>query len=97
VTADLFKAPEAGFDVFNPANVAPLVGYLASARAAQISGEVFVVWGGRVNVVQRPRLDVFYDNPEGGPWTEEALHASLSDYFTPAHTMVMDGFSVPPQ
>ena len=28
----------AGFDVFNPANVAPLVGYLASERAAQISG-----------------------------------------------------------
>jgi 3-oxoacyl-[acyl-carrier protein] reductase len=97
MTAELFKAPEEGFDVFNPANVAPLVGYLASERAAQISGEVFVVWGGRVSIVQRPTLDVYYDNPRGGRWDEDALHDSLSDYFTPEHTMVLDGFSVPPQ
>ena len=77
--------------------MAPLVGYLASERAAQISGEVFVVWGGRVNIVQRPTLDVFYDNPKGGCWDEDTLHDSLSDYFTPEHRMVMDGFSVPPQ
>lgn len=97
MTAELFKAPEEGFDIFNPANVAPLVGYLASDKAAQISGEVFVVWGGRVNIVQRPRLDVFYDSPKGGAWDEEALHERLGDYFTPDHKMVLDGFSVPPQ
>lgn len=97
MTAELFKAPEDGFDVFHPANVAPLVGYLSSERAAQISGEVFVVWGERVNVVQRPTLDVFYDNPKGGCWDEDTLHESLSDYFTPEHRMVVDGFSVPPQ
>lgn len=97
MTAEIFKAPEEGFDIFNPANVAPLVGYLASERAAQISGEVFVVWGGRVNIVQRPTLDVFYDNPKGGRWDEDTLHETLSDYFTPEHRMVLDGFSVPPQ
>jgi 3-oxoacyl-[acyl-carrier protein] reductase len=97
MTAEIFKAPEEGFDIFNPANVAPLVGYLASERAAQISGEVFVVWGGRVNIVQRPTLDVFYDNPRGGRWDEDTLHETLSDYFTPEHRMVLDGFSVPPQ
>ena len=66
--AHLFAAPKEGFDVFSPANVAPMVGYLASPRAAHISGEVFVVWGARVTIVQRPRLDVFYDNPQGGKW-----------------------------
>src|SRR5690606_19341661 len=57
--AHLFAAPAEGFDVFNPANVAPMVGYLASPEAAHISGEAFVVWGGRVTILQRPRLDTF--------------------------------------
>ncbi len=95
--AHLFAAPEAGFDAFHPANVAPLVGYLASAQAAHISGEVFVVWGGRVTIVQRPRLDVFYDNPRGGKWEPADLHATLAQYFTAQHRPVVDGFSLPPQ
>lgn len=96
-TAAMFAAPEEGFDAFNPENVAPLVGYLASPEAGHIAGEVFVCWGGRVNIVQRPTLDVFYDNPKGGKWEVDDLHASLSDYFNAEHTPVLDGFSVPPQ
>lgn len=96
-TAQLFAAPEAGFDVFHPDNVAPLVGYLVSPEAGHISGEVFVVWGGRVNIVQRPQLDVVYDNPKGGKWEVEDLHTTLADYFTADHKPVVDGFSVPPQ
>lgn len=95
--AHLFAAPKEGFDVFSPANVAPMVGYLASPEAAHISGEVFVVWGGRVSIVQRPRLDVFYDNPEGGRWDVEGLHATLARYFTPEHKPVVDGYALPPQ
>ena len=97
VTAQMFAAPEEGFDVFHPDNVAPLVGYLASPESGHISGEVFVVWGSRVNIVQRPRLDVFYDNPKGGKWEVSDLHATLADYFTADHKPVLDGFSVPPQ
>ncbi len=97
ITAEIFKKPEDGFDVFAPENVAPLVGYLASPEAANISGEVFVVWGGRVNIVQRPTLDVFYDNPKGGKWEIDDLHNTLADYFTDDHKAVADGFSVPPQ
>lgn len=97
ITAEIFKKPEEGFDVFDPANVAPLVGYLASPKAGHISGEVFVAWGNRVNIVQRPKLDVFYDNPEGGKWSADSLHNTLADYFTADHTPVKDGFSVPPQ
>jgi 3-oxoacyl-[acyl-carrier protein] reductase len=97
-TAALFAAPDEGFDAFDPANVAPLVGYLASPEAGHIAGEVFVVWGSRVNIVQRPTLDVFYDNPEGAKkWTLEGLHNSMADYFDASHTPVLDGFSVPPQ
>ena len=95
--AHLFAAPTEGFDVFNPANVAPMVGYLASPEAGHISGELFVVWGGRVSIVQRPRLDVFYDNPKGGKWEIDGLHASLAGYFTPEHRPVVDGYALPPQ
>jgi NAD(P)-dependent dehydrogenase (short-subunit alcohol dehydrogenase family) len=97
MTAELFAEPQEGFDAFHPQNVAPLVGYLCSPEAGHISGEVMVVWGGRVNIVQRPSLDVFYDNPRGGKWDVEGLHDSLAAYFTPDHTPVVDGFSVPPQ
>ncbi|MBP6104995.1 MAG: SDR family NAD(P)-dependent oxidoreductase [Steroidobacteraceae bacterium] len=95
--AHLFAAPMEGFDVFSPANVAPLVGYLASPEAGHISGEVFVVWGGRVTIVQRPRLDVSYDNPKGGRWAIDDLHATLARYFTPEHRPVVDGYALPPQ
>ncbi len=95
--AAMFDAPKEGFDVFNPANVTPLVGYLVSPEAAHISGEVFVVWGGRVNIVQRPRLDVFYDNPKGGKWAINDLHTTLAKYFTPEHRTAVDGYALPPQ
>ncbi len=96
-TAQMFAKPEDGFDIFSPENVAPLVGYLASPEAGKISGEVFVVWGGRVNIVQKPRLDVFYDNPKGGKWDLETLHNSLGEYYNDAYVPVWGGFSVAPQ
>jgi hypothetical protein len=37
-----------GFDIFNPANVAPMVVFLASEKASKITGEVFRVVGDRV-------------------------------------------------
>ena len=94
--AHLFAAPKEGFDVFDPANVAPLVGYLASPEAAHISGELFVVWGGQVSIVQRPRLDVSYNNPQGGKWDLGVLHQTLSDYFNDKHRPVIDGYALPP-
>ena len=37
-----------GFDIFNPANVAPMVAFLASDEAINITGEVFRIVGDRV-------------------------------------------------
>ena len=50
---DAVKPPEdaAAFDVWDPANVSPFVAYLASAQCA-ITGETFIVQGGRVERVQ---------------------------------------------
>jgi NAD(P)-dependent dehydrogenase (short-subunit alcohol dehydrogenase family) len=98
MTAELFAAPDEGFDAFNPENVAPLVGYLSSPESAHISGEVMVVWGNQVNVIQRPSFGPLFVNPEGmQKWDLENLHGSMSEYFTAEHTPVLDGFSVPGQ
>ena len=97
MTAQLFAAPDDGFDAFNPENVAPLVGYLTSPEAGHISGEVMVVWGDQVDVILRPSFGPRYNNPKGGKWAVEDLHTSLSEYFTADHVPVQDGFTVPPQ
>lgn len=46
--ADAMKAPDGGFDVNDPANVAPTVVWLASAASAQVTGQVFELQGGRI-------------------------------------------------
>ena len=45
------KAPEDGFDVWDPANVSPFVAYLATADCP-FTGETFIVQGGSVQRVQ---------------------------------------------
>ncbi len=95
-TAAMFAAPDDGFDVFNPENVAPLVGYLASSEASRISGEVMVVWGGEITVLQRPSLGTTFNSANGGKWELDDMHAKMSDYFNDDHMPVWGGFSVPP-
>ena len=95
-TADMFKAPETGFHHFDPSNVAPLVSYLCSPEAAKISGEVFIVWGNQVNILQRPKVLPAHENPDGeAKWTQQALHQSLSSHFDDNYRGVIDGFSLP--
>ncbi len=94
ITAEIFAKPEDGFDFFAPENVSPLVGYLASPESQNVNGEVFIVWGKRINVVQRPQLDVFYDSED--KWTVDNVGSTLDQYFE-GRTPVIDGYSVPPQ
>jgi len=49
---DMFLAPEQGFDPFHPAWPAQLVVFLATDAAADVNGQGFVVWGGRVALVK---------------------------------------------
>ncbi len=97
-TAEMFQPPAGGgFHAFDPTNVAPLVGYLASPEAGRISGEVFVVWGNMVQIAKRPTLSDAFTNPRGEQrWEVEDLHDSLASHYDDNYMPVWGGFSVPP-
>jgi NAD(P)-dependent dehydrogenase (short-subunit alcohol dehydrogenase family) len=69
--ADTMAAPEDGFDAMAPENVSPLVVWLGSEEAGDVTGRMFEVDGGRVCVVhgwQRgPEID------KGERWSPEKL------------------------
>ncbi|KEQ19742.1 SDR family NAD(P)-dependent oxidoreductase [Endozoicomonas numazuensis] len=94
VTAQMFAKPEEGFDTFAPENVAPLVGYLASEQAANVSGEVFVVWGKEVTLVHSPSTEVTFKN--GDAWTPDSLQSAMGEHFA-SQTPIRDGFAIMPQ
>jgi len=48
VFAEMMKRPDSGFDAMDPANVAPLVVWLASADSRDVTGRVFEVQGGLI-------------------------------------------------
>jgi NAD(P)-dependent dehydrogenase (short-subunit alcohol dehydrogenase family) len=69
------KAPPAGeFDVFDPANVSPLIAWLAKADCPA-TGQVFQAYGNRVEVLQPSAIAV--DVRTEGQWTLDALDKAL--------------------
>ena len=53
VFAEMMKVPEDGsFDVFDPANVAPLIVYLCSEHSAHVSGHCFESFGGKLSIAE---------------------------------------------
>ena len=75
----MFNAPEEGFDRFDPANISPIVVWLASDAAADVSGQVFIVIGGDVHLVQG--FEVVSQVRTEGRWTPDALAARAGDLF----------------
>jgi NAD(P)-dependent dehydrogenase (short-subunit alcohol dehydrogenase family) len=68
----------AAWDVMDPANVAPLVAYLASAHAADITGHVFGTFGGVVQRYDGWTPGPYVERDEPGPWEP----AELADHRT---------------
>ncbi|MBD0710850.1 MULTISPECIES: 3-oxoacyl-ACP reductase [unclassified Streptomyces] len=84
MTEDVFAGfgePDAGeMDPLSPDHVAPLVGYLASPSAAGVNGQVLVVHGGMVAVVDRPRVSAKFDTA-GEAFTYGELDALLTPHY----------------
>src|SRR5919197_394537 len=71
---------EGAFDQFAPENVAPLVAFLASDESAHITGQVFVVVGGMVQLMKPwtagPSID------KGERWSVDELATEIDKLFT---------------
>ncbi|WP_328317193.1 3-oxoacyl-ACP reductase [Streptomyces sp. NBC_00388] len=84
MTEDVFAGfgePVAGeLDPLAPEHVSPLVGYLASPAAAKVNGQLLVVHGGMVAVVERPRVAAKFDTAKT-VFTYEELDEALSPYY----------------
>ena len=83
MTQDVFAGvsePEDGLDPLAPEHVAPLVGYLASPAAAHVNGQLLVVHGGMVAIVERPRVAAKFDSKQD-TFTYDELDALLSPHY----------------
>ncbi|MCT9087931.1 3-oxoacyl-ACP reductase [Streptomyces sp. ASQP_92] len=65
MTEDVFQGfqepGEGQLDPLAPEHVSPLVGYLASPAAGKVNGQLLVVHGGMVAIVERPRVAAKFD------------------------------------
>lgn len=76
-----FEEPGAGrLDPLAPEHVAPLVGYLASPAAAKVNGQLLVVHGGMVAIVERPKVAAKFDTAKE-VFSYEELDEVMSPYY----------------
>jgi 3-oxoacyl-[acyl-carrier protein] reductase len=71
---------EGQFDAFAPENVSPVIGWLASPAAADVTGQVFVVWGSEVQVARIFTLAGSID-AGGKAWTVDGLIEAAPNLF----------------
>jgi NAD(P)-dependent dehydrogenase (short-subunit alcohol dehydrogenase family) len=80
--AETMAAPDSGFDAMHPANVAPVVAWLASEDSADVTGRVIEVEGGKICVEDGwrhgPTLDI------GRRWDSAEVGAAVRDLLAKA-------------
>jgi NAD(P)-dependent dehydrogenase (short-subunit alcohol dehydrogenase family) len=85
------EAPEEGFDPLDPGNMSPLVVALCADEAQDITGQVFFVWGGSVNVLVPWEAGELFSSD--AKWDADELLAQLRERFpdgaAPAGMMAM--------
>ncbi|CAB4600755.1 unannotated protein [freshwater metagenome] len=75
-----FAQPSEGFDKYDPANISPMVAFLASDAASDINAQTFIVLGDQVH---RMRPTEIANSISGGgqKWTVEGLIAAKDEMF----------------
>ena len=80
-----FAAPQEGaFDEWDPDNVGPVVAWLASPAAAKVSGQVFVVIGGRIHRFEG--WEMVSEIEQDHRWTVEEITVRQAELFGEART-----------
>ncbi|HST26585.1 MAG TPA: SDR family oxidoreductase [Gaiellaceae bacterium] len=72
-------APEEGFDPMDPSNMAPVVVALCADEAQDVTGQVFFVYGGAVNVLNGWSAGELF--ARDGRWDADELLAELRERF----------------
>jgi NAD(P)-dependent dehydrogenase (short-subunit alcohol dehydrogenase family) len=82
MTADVFGvAPEVGeIDPLSPEHVVSLVKFLSSPAAAEVNGQVFIVYGPQVTLVSAPTAEHKF-SADGAAWEPAQLSSTLQQYF----------------
>lgn len=81
MTANVFEeSTGAGLDILAPERVGTFVSYLASDAAAQVNGQVFVVYGDMVALLAPPTVEQKFTSPTGAFSTTE-LDQLIGGYF----------------
>jgi len=95
IETSLKPPPPGVFDTFDPGNVSPLIGWLATADCPA-TGQVFQAYGNRVEVIGHSEIAV--DLRTEGRWTVAALAKALAGRLPPAPNLsaFVDGLAPPP-
>jgi NAD(P)-dependent dehydrogenase (short-subunit alcohol dehydrogenase family) len=80
--ADMMRAPEGGFDAMDPANVSPLVVWLASAQSRDVTGRTFEVAGGKLALAEGWRTGSAIDR--GARWAPDEIGAAVHELLAKA-------------
>ncbi|MGV8871340.1 MAG: 3-oxoacyl-ACP reductase [Rhodococcus sp. (in: high G+C Gram-positive bacteria)] len=81
MTSGVFgDAPDEGADPLSPEHVVTLVRYLASQESAQVTGQVFVVYGPQVTLMAAPTVEARFD-AVGSRFDTAEMSSALTDYF----------------
>ena len=79
-TSDTSDTGEAQIDPLSPDHVVTLVQFLASPAAAEVNGQVFIVYGPQVTLVAAPTAERKF-SAEGAAWEPGQLSGTLQQYF----------------
>ena len=85
MTADVFGAapendPTGQIDPLSPEHVVSLVTFLSSPAAAEVNGQVFIVYGPQVTLVSAPTAEHKF-TADGPAWEPAQLGSALQGYF----------------
>jgi 3-oxoacyl-[acyl-carrier protein] reductase len=90
--AAMYAPPASGFDTYAPEHIGPVIAWIASPNAANVSGNLIQMWGKHVRIYAAPKPAL--DHEHDVPWTVDELQKVLGPFFA-TRKPVDDSFALP--